>query len=96
MSSAIVSKIRHTNSLYYYIEREKNRVRFRCKVFPSLFRVFSGAVVLEGLCVTFDRAEGKITFEESVCGPPVTLQEVHNPAGEYEREGTGGFWGCES
>ncbi|KAK8394459.1 hypothetical protein O3P69_006561 [Scylla paramamosain] len=37
-----------------------------------------GAVILEGLCVTFDRAQGVITFSESTCGPLVTLSETHN------------------
>lgn len=41
-----------------------------------------GAVILEGLCVTFDRAQGIITFSESTCGPPVTLNKIHNTAGK--------------
>lgn len=41
----------------------------------------SGAVILEGLCVTFDRAQGVITFSESACGPSVTLSETHNTEG---------------
>lgn len=45
-------------------------------------RVFSGAVILEGLCVVFDRSRGVITFSESTCGPSVTLGEIHNMAGE--------------
>lgn len=37
-----------------------------------------GAVILEGLCVKFDRAQGIITFSESTCGPLVTLSETHD------------------
>ncbi|XP_050693864.1 beta-secretase 1-like [Eriocheir sinensis] len=54
-----------------------------------------GAVILEGLCVTFDRTQGVIKFSESTCGPPVTLGEIHNTADMslcvYTPEGIGGL-----
>lgn len=37
-----------------------------------------GAVILEGLCVTFDRSRSVIGFSESTCGPSVTLGEIYN------------------
>lgn len=37
-----------------------------------------GAVVLEGLCVTFDRGQSVIGFSESRCGPTITLGEIYN------------------
>ncbi|XP_069190031.1 beta-secretase 1 isoform X2 [Procambarus clarkii] len=37
-----------------------------------------GAVVLEGLCVTFDRDRNVIGFSESRCGPAITLGEIYN------------------
>ncbi|XP_042236967.1 beta-secretase 1-like [Homarus americanus] len=37
-----------------------------------------GAVILEGLCVTFDREKSVIGFSESVCGPSITLGKIYN------------------
>ncbi|XP_042894200.1 beta-secretase 1-like isoform X2 [Penaeus japonicus] len=37
-----------------------------------------GAVILEGLCVTFDRAHAAVGFAESSCGPDVKLSGVYN------------------
>nr|QCX35690.1 BACE 1 [Penaeus vannamei] len=37
-----------------------------------------GAVILEGLCVTFDRAHATIGFAESSCGPTVKLSSIYN------------------
>ncbi|ROT71339.1 Beta-secretase 1 [Penaeus vannamei] len=38
----------------------------------------TGAVILEGLCVTFDRAHATIGFAESSCGPAVKLSSIYN------------------
>ncbi|XP_064103659.1 beta-secretase 1-like isoform X2 [Macrobrachium nipponense] len=37
-----------------------------------------GAVILEGLCVTFDRGHSYIGFSKSSCGPNVVLGKIYN------------------
>lgn len=37
-----------------------------------------GAVILEGLCVTFDRGHSFIGFSKSSCGPNVVLGKIYN------------------